>query len=262
MATTQQQLAQKIAERQATAMSIDKVRSYIQNFATSRISEIERSLRQQTGTSAWRAGAMSEIKRFTEIANEAKQGKLPSFSKLAPTATNGAYMAPVVFDRSVGFAPTTPDGRELNPRDFRDTKSYQDAVLAQSKGFYDSLVAKAGTLSALDQQITTLSTQAQFEQAPTRPTSGTNTQPGDPGQPVDPNQQLPQDGDPRIPSDSQDQSSPNQLPQDGEVRQTLDGISTRANSQSNDRSRVRRDRSRIAFGTPRFGVGINIPLGT
>lgn len=32
--------------------------------------------------------------------------------------------------------------------------------------------------------------------------------------------------------------------------------------QSEERGRVRRDISRVAFGNPRFGVGLNIPLGT
>jgi hypothetical protein len=235
MSTTQQRLAQLIAQRQATAMSVDKTRSYIQNFAKSRIndlkSEIQRSPRNWVGKS----GAQSEIQRFASIESAVQRGELPTWSSLAPAATRERYFAPVVFDKSVGFVAKMPDGKELHPRYFQGGKGYQEALLAQNKQFYNSIVAKAGSISALDQEISSLQTQLANELAGGAATGGGSPTSG---------------GGTTI------------TPIEGPVDQIDESSFAQTEAQSNERSRLRRDRARIAFGTPRFGVGINIPLGT
>lgn len=66
---------------------------------------------------------------------------------------------------------------------------------------------------------------------------------------------------------AQEQAAQNQA-QSGGATPANDGsapvepLKTQQVLQAEERGRLRRDTARVAFGSPRYGVGLNIPLGT
>lgn len=106
-----------------------------------------------------------------------------------------------------------------------------ESLRKANKATYATFIGSDGGISALDAQIATLQAQLQAELSAGQAAGGTGQGGGTTVTPVT----------------------------DDQIDQ---GSFAQTEAQSNERSRLRRDRARIAFGAPRFGVGINIPLGT
>ena len=189
------------------------------------------------------SGRLLAASKASPYGNQATRARLASWANAIKSGTSLPTIAQIDQAKSPSTAGLNAEWAYFGTKD--PTNVYNTAgglkgggiaalesLRKANKATYATFIGSDGGVAALDSQIAALQAQLQAELSAGQSTGNSAIQgAGNAATPVE-----------------NGQADPGSLAQ--------------SEAQSNERSRLRRDRARIAFGTPRFGVGINIPLGT
>lgn len=229
--TLAQQLAQALAQRQAMQAGRDVYRNTIyQNLMKYANAPIPSYFKPSA-----RPGIAAQKQKLLELAGRINSASLPSMQEVDALRSSGEAL--VEGQAASTWAYFSPSPISGSPS-FQEIISWRNA--ARSK--YSDFLSSAADLEKLNTQIQDLQTQYQKEQDKAK---------NDGDKPTPPPTPTPPPPAPEPPAPEPPPPEPPPTPEAPAVA-----------APAQDRNRSRRDIARVAFGNPRYGVGLNIPLGT